>query len=144
MKKIRKAFFLIDDIVYISVAILLILAGIFFLYEALIKLLSLKTTSILEMIGDILFVLIIMEILWDVLRYLKRQAFTLKPFIYVGIISSIRGMILVEAKMSLGGIGEIKLFHNLAKIGIFAGIILILILCLYLLGNIPQQKETEE
>lgn len=143
MKVIRRAFFLIDDIIHIAVAILLIFSACFFLYEAGTKLFSLKTASVLEMIGDLLFVLLIMEILWDVLRYLKRQVFTLKPFIYIGIISSVRGMILVEAKIGLEPLEGFALFQQLAKIGIFSLIVLVLIICLYILGKIPQQKDTE-
>lgn len=144
MKRIRRLFFLIDDAIYIIVALLLISAASVFLYESFQKLVSLKPHSILEMIGDLLFVLLIMEILWDVLRYLKRQAFTLKPFIYVGIIASIRGIILTEAKIGLEPLEGFGLFQQLIKIGIFSLIILILTICLYLLGKIPQQKDTEE
>lgn len=144
MKRIRKLFLLIDDIIHIVVALLLIFSACFFLYEAGIKLFSLNITFVLEMIGDLLFVLLIMEILWDVLRYLKRRAFTLKPFIYVGIISSVRGMVLVEARIGLEHLEGFALFQQLAKIGIFSLIVFVLIICLYLLGKIPQEKDTEE
>ncbi|MEW6007157.1 MAG: phosphate-starvation-inducible PsiE family protein [bacterium] len=142
MKKIRKVFLLIDDIVHISVAFLLVFAAFAFLYQAFTKAFSPDTQSILEMVGDALFVLLIMEILWDVLRYFKKLPFTLRPFIFVGIISSIRGMVLVEAKMSIG-FEKIPLFHQLAKIGIFAIVVFILCLCLYLLGKTPSHDPEE-
>ncbi|MEW6103768.1 MAG: phosphate-starvation-inducible PsiE family protein [bacterium] len=142
MKRIRRIFLLIDDIVHISVAFILVFAAFAFLYQAFIKAFSLNITSILEMVGDALFVLLIMEILWDVLRYFKKLPFTLKPFIFVGIISSIRGMVLVEAKMSIG-FEEIPLSYQLAKIGVFALVIFILCLCLYLLGKIPPSGSEE-
>jgi len=140
MKGIRKIFLLIDDIIHIIIALLLVFAAFIFLYQGFIKAFCIETTSILEMIGDLLFVLLIMELLWDVLRYLKRKAFTIKPFIFVGIIASIRGMVLVEAKMSLG-ILETELVLQLAKIGVFAIIIFILVLCLYFLGKTPLEED---
>ncbi len=143
MKRIRKIFFLTDDIIHISVAFLLVFAAVIFLYQAAIKLFCIDTTSILEMIGDLLFVLLIMEILWDVLRYLKRLPFTLRPFIFVGIISSIRGMVLVESKMGLEHLQGFELLQQLVKIGVFAIIVLVLIFCLYLLGK-TQTHDSEE
>ncbi|MEW6481735.1 MAG: phosphate-starvation-inducible PsiE family protein [bacterium] len=142
MKTIRRIFILIDNIVHISVAFLLVFAAFAFLYQAFTKAFFPDTQSIVEMIGDTLFILLIMEILWDVLRYFKKLPFTLRPFIFVGIISSIRGMVLVEAKMSIG-FEKISLFHQLAKIGVFALVIFILCLCLYLLGKIPSSSLEE-
>ena len=106
--RISKLFILVDDIVHIIVAMLLVGAAFLLLYEAGLELReATNKQAAFQMISDLLFVLVIMEFLWSIITYLKRLPFSIKPFLYVGIISSIRGMVVVEAKLATGSSKEI-------------------------------------
>lgn len=61
---------------------------------------SLSIDSVLGLINDMLFVVIILELLWIMLSYLGRRRFPIASFIIIGIISSIRRILLIEAQSS--------------------------------------------
>ena len=140
--RISKLFVLIDDIVHVIVAMLLVGAAFLLLYEAGLELREVNKESAFKMISDLLFVLVIMEFLWSIIRYLKRLPFSIKPFLYVGIISSIRGMVVVEAKLATSSGKEI-LYFQLAEICVAALVIFILVFSLYLLSKTPPASTDE-
>ena len=101
-KVIRQVFHL-DELVHILVAVTLVAIAICLLGHTagyFIKVNDLH--SLLKAVNMVLLVLIVMELLWPVLSFLKKDPFTLNPFIYVCIISSIRRILIVEAEMSIG------------------------------------------
>ncbi len=57
--------------------------------------------AILMAIHDVLLVMIVLELLWTVLTYLREHSVPLEPFLFVGIISSIRKLLLIGAQMSI-------------------------------------------
>jgi len=57
--------------------------------------------SVLIAIHDILLVMIVLELLWTVLAYLREHTVPLEPFLFVGIISSVRKLLLIGAQMSI-------------------------------------------
>ena len=57
--------------------------------------------AVLSAIHDILLVMIVLELLWTVLAYLREHTVPLEPFLFVGIISSIRKLLLIGAQMSI-------------------------------------------
>ena len=136
ISRISKIFVLIDDIVHIIVALLLVGAAFLLLYEAGLSLKEVNKEAAFQMISDLLFVLVIMEFLLIIIRYLKILPFSIKPFLYVGIISSIRGMVVVEAKLATGSGKEI-LYFQLAEIGVAAFVVFIFVLSLHLLSKTP-------
>ena len=97
-----------DDIIHVIVAIALLGAAIMMILYTILNLRSLELQSILMVINDVLLVLIIMEVLWTVLRYLKRQKFSLNPFFAIGIISSIRRILVIGAQMSIGEMHDLE------------------------------------
>jgi uncharacterized membrane protein (DUF373 family) len=142
INRITKLFVLIDDIVHVIVAILLVGAAFLLLYEAGLEFREVNKESAFQMISDLLFVLVIMEFLWSIIRYLKRLSFSIKPFLYVGIISSIRGMVVVEAKLATGP-GKEVLYFQLAEICVAVLVVFILVLSLYLLSKTPPASKDE-
>lgn len=58
--------------------------------------------AVLSGVNDVLFVVIILEILRTVTAHLKEHAFALRPFIIIGIISAVRHLLIVGARMSVG------------------------------------------
>ncbi len=138
---IRKWLLIMDDIVHVVVAIALLGAAIMMILYTIVNLRSLQLQSILMVINDVLLVLIIMEVLWTVLRYLKRQKFSLNPFLAIGIISSIRRILVIGAQMSIGEMHDLdKVKVLFIELGINTGIILVLIVAYYIYNKTPLQE----
>ncbi|HMA33251.1 MAG TPA: phosphate-starvation-inducible PsiE family protein [Chloroflexia bacterium] len=105
-----QAFELVDDFLHLGVAALLvIIAGIVFVHIVLTGLngLDLWSTSpenffniILNGINTILFVVIVLELLATVVAHLRNRTFALRPLLIIGVISSVRHILIVTAHMS--------------------------------------------
>ncbi len=119
----------IDVLFHVVAAILLLLACAFILFYASLNLLELSRSSMIALVNDVLLALIILELLWTVIRFLKKQKFTLGPFLAIGIIAAIRRILLIEAQTSLM---EHPPTDKLYEIGVSAGVIIILIIAYYL------------
>lgn len=55
----------------------------------------------LIVIHDVMLIMIILELLWTIITYLREHTIPLEPFLFVGIISSVRKMLLIGAQMSM-------------------------------------------
>lgn len=100
-ESIRKKIIILDDIIHILAAGVLLVVAVIILGKAILNFREISTTSLLSAINDILLVLIVMELLWTVLRYLRRLPFSLGPFLFIGVISGTRRIITLEAEMTL-------------------------------------------
>jgi len=101
VKQLRTLLIVGDDIVHFLVALTLLVCAGMVLVLSLPNLLHLEISSILHVLNDVLLVLIIMELLWPIVRFLQRKSFILNPFIYIGIISSVRRLLLIEAEHTM-------------------------------------------
>lgn len=129
-----------DDAVHVIVAVFLVVAAFFMFYFAAKNLTDISVAAILLVINDVLFVLIIAELLWTIIRYLRREKFSLSPFLFMGIISSLRRMLYIDAQMSLGS-GERSFNENISELGIHVGIIFVLVLCYYLIRKVTPASD---
>lgn len=114
------------------------------LVHSAFSLTSLKPDSVLQLINDMLFVVIILELLWIMLSYLGRRRFPIASFILIGIISTIRRILLVEAQSSYKEserIGDFS-FHSIQLI-LYVIIVLILVFSYSLLVRISVSNEVE-
>lgn len=101
--RIIRQLFNLDEFVHILVALTLVVIALCMLGHTATYFAKLNDVhSLLKAVNMVLLVLIVMELLWPVLSFLKKEPFTLNPFIYVCIISSIRRILIVEAEMSIG------------------------------------------
>ena len=93
--------------------------------------------AIVQLISDLLLVVIIMEVLGTVIHYLKSHVTSLRPFLFIGIISATRGILLIGAKLTVGSdINKTPNFSSdMIYLGVSAGVILALGITLKLLGN---------
>lgn len=125
----RKLLLQIDVIFHILAALLLLIACGFILFYALLNVLEPSRSSMIAMINDVLLALIILELLWTVIRFLKKQKFSLGPFLAIGIIAAVRRILLIEAQTSL--MKHIPV-EKLYEIGLSALVIIILMAAYYL------------
>lgn len=101
VKFLRQLLIGLDDLMHFAVALILAVCGGLILIKTVPNLLHPDITTVLHVLNDVLLVLIIMELMWPIIRFLKREPFTLNPFLYIGIISCIRRILLIEAEHSI-------------------------------------------
>jgi len=93
--------------------------------------------SIIQLVSDLLLVLIIMEVLGTVIHYLKAHATSLRPFLFIGIVSATRGILSIGARLSIEQKASGSDFTNaMIELGVNAAVILTLGITLKLLGKL--------
>lgn len=134
---IAKVIKLAERSVYIAVSIVLLVIAVSFLcytvYSAFIGFMHKKDIlhTVITAIQDVLLVIIILEILWTVMSYIELNSIPLEPFLFVAIISSVRGLILKSTK-SIEMVDQ-NIYKMVADVGIHVFEIFILIVALYIL-----------
>lgn len=96
---------------------------------------GLIASAIIKFISDLLLVLIITEVLGTVTHYLKAHATSLRPFLFIGIISATRGILSIGARLSVEQVTADEFPHAMIELGVNAGVVLALGLTLWLLGK---------
>lgn len=129
MQSFLRVLFRFDIILHILVAILLIALVLSMAFYTVTHFRVYSPKMVLSVIDDVMLMLIILELLWPVLRFLRKEPFSLSPFIYVGIISGVRRILSIEAAAS---IEHARDYYQLAEIGVSVGVVLILAITLVL------------
>ena len=125
----RKILLSVDIVFHVIAAVLLLIACGYILFYAAMNIVEPSRSSVIALVNDVLLALIILELLWTVLRFLKKQKFSLGPFLAIGIIAAIRRILLIEAQTSLmTHIPHEKLY----EIGLSAVVVIILVIAYYL------------
>ncbi|GAV24065.1 phosphate-starvation-inducible PsiE family protein [Carboxydothermus pertinax] len=81
------------------------------------------TKNVLLLISNALLIMIIKEVIWTVIKFFKKERFSVASFILIGIISAIRQSLFVEAQISLN---KSHSWEPLYEIGVNTLIILVL------------------
>ena len=145
VKFLRKLLIGVDDLIHFAVAMVLAICGGLILIRTIPNLLHPDIKTLLHVLNDVLLVLIVMELMWPIIRFLKREPFTLNPFLYIGIISCIRRILLIEAEHSIvSQAADYKakletLWPVLAEMGTNVFIILILAVALRILAGCQEK-----
>ncbi len=126
---LRKVLVKIDIVFHVVAALLLLTACAFILYYAMLNITHPSRDSIIHLVNDVLLSLIILELLWTVIRFLKKQKFILGPFLAIGIIAAVRRILLIEAQTSYM---EFVPPEKLYEIGLSALVIIVLMVAYYL------------
>ena len=96
--------------------------------------------GIIKLVSDLLLVLIIMEVLSTVIHYLKEHATSLRPFLFIGIVSATRGILSIGARLSVGEVAGSAFNDAMIELGVNAAVILALGITLKLLGKFFEDK----
>lgn len=134
-ERFRKWLVVFDIAFHIAAAVLLLAACCFILFYAVMNIAHPSRDSIIHLVNDVLLALIILELLWTVIRFLKKQKFILAPFLAIGIIAAVRRILLIEAQASYA---EQVAIEKLYEIGLSAGVIITLMAAYYL--SVKAQK----
>jgi uncharacterized membrane protein (DUF373 family) len=94
--------------------------------------------AIIEFVSGLLLVLIIIELLGTVVHYLQAHITSLRPFLFIGIISATRSILSIGARLSVEGFNlkPIDFSHAMIELGVSAAVILALGITLKLLGRL--------
>jgi uncharacterized membrane protein (DUF373 family) len=128
---------IVDDVILIWVALGIIGVAFLLMLEALTDFIYYTQHSISHIISDLMFVLIIMELFRQVMRQINKHAFSLNPFIFIGVIASIRGILLTQMKL---GMGEAEWESAVIQLGIHAVIVLVLVGGLYVYSRVRKSE----
>jgi uncharacterized membrane protein (DUF373 family) len=129
LKHINTILVFVDDMILVLVAIGIIAVAALLMAEGISDFIHFTEHSISHIISDLMFVLIIMELFRQVMRQINRHEFTLNPFLYIGVIASIRGLLLTQMRL---GMGEAEWRESIYQLGLHAAIVLVLVASLYL------------
>lgn len=101
--------------------------------------------AVIEFVSGLLLVLIIMEVLGTVIHYLKSHETSLRPFLFIGIVSATRSILSIGAKLSVGSDSGLSATFESAMIelGVSAMVILALGITLKLLGRLVEIGSNE-
>jgi uncharacterized membrane protein (DUF373 family) len=93
--------------------------------------------SIIQLISNLLLVLIVMEVLGTVIHYLKQREISLRPFLYISIISATRSILSIGARLSLEGtsIGTSNFTLSMIELGVNGAVILALGITIRMIGD---------
>ena len=110
---------------------------------------TLVAPAIIQFISDLLLVLIIMEVLGTVIHYLKSHETSLRPFLFIGIISATRSILSIGARLSVAtgattGAEGTEFIHAMIELGVSAAVILALGITIKLLGNLVDDDSTKD
>ncbi len=100
-------------------------------------------TQVLNFVSDLLLVLIIMEVLGTIRSYLEHGDTSVKPFIFIGIISATRGILSIGARLSIAGatIGADEFRNSMIELGVDAAIIILLGSTLRIMGSVADVND---
>lgn len=104
-------------------------------------------TALITFVSDLLLTLIILEVMGTIVHYLKTRATTLKPFLFIGIISATRGVLAVGARLSVTNFQTLtstQFSDSMIELGVNAGVIIALGLSLRLIGRFLDDEPTPE
>jgi len=127
----------IDDIILVLVALGIMTLAIILLIESFSDFYYFESHSIPHIISELMFVLILMELFRQVVRQLKRHSFSLSPFFFIGVIASIRGILLVQMRLAIGG-GDVR--TELLQIGIYAVVVFIMAISYYFSSKVDKKS----
>jgi uncharacterized membrane protein (DUF373 family) len=132
---LRRGLVKADIVLHVVAALLLLVACGFIFFYAVLNLASPTRDSIIHLVNDVLLALIILELLWTVIRFLKKQKFTLAPFLAIGIIAAVRRILVIEAQTAFM---EHVPYEKLYEIGLSAFVVITLMIAYYL--SVKAQK----
>ena len=94
--------------------------------------------AIIQLVSDLLLVLIIMEVLGTVTHYLQSHTTSLRPFLFIGIVSATRGILSIGARLSVESTRPTgsDFTSVMIELGVNAAVILALGITLKLLGKL--------
>jgi uncharacterized membrane protein (DUF373 family) len=120
----------LEDIVHYVIAVLLLGVAGYVIVRTVAEFVSgggSFATRVTSTINDVLFVIIVLELLRTVLDHFDSADLQLEPFLIIGIISAVRHILTIGARLTLVGEGTGPSFtRSQIELGVEAGVVLAL------------------
>jgi uncharacterized membrane protein (DUF373 family) len=127
---------LIEDVFHAILALALLVIGVgafFFSIKRLLETAPFFPNGMIQGVNDILFIVIILEILRTVIARFTDGVYQLDKFLIIGVIAAVRHILTVGASLTLGSSKDNEAFQrSLLELGVNAGIVVALVLALYM------------
>lgn len=127
---------LVEDIFHAVLAISLLAIGVgafYFSGKRLLETAPFFPSGMIQGVNDILFIVIILEILRTVISRFTDGVFQLDKFLIIGVIAAVRHILTVGASLTLESTKSDEAFRrSLYEMGLNAGIVVALVFALYL------------
>lgn len=127
----------VETVVHYLIIFLLLSIAAISVYHTVVRLISTRDDFTLQVttgINDVLFIVIVMELLRTVIGHLETMDFQLRPFLIIGIISAVRHILTVGARLTLAGSGSQHQFiRSQIELSVSAAVVLALSLGLLLI-----------
>ena len=143
---IGKAIVFIERVLYICVGTILAVMGATVVVQSVrdmtrFNLTATTTGNLAFVLNDVLFAIIILELLSTVFTHLFKGGLQLKSFLIIGIISSVRRILVLGAQLSAGSLqGEALFRRGVTELAIDALVVLALSIALFITRLIPPPK----
>ena len=146
----------IEHVVYAVLGIMLSIGAFLALGSAAVQLWRgmhdwTSTEAIFTIIDRLLFVLLLIEVLHTVRASIRSGGLTCEPFLIVGLIASIRRVLVITLQTSeatkpgaYSPDTHAIVREAMTELTVIGALILILVISLFLLGRIPKKVATEE
>jgi uncharacterized membrane protein (DUF373 family) len=119
---------LCEDLIHYAVAFLLLALAVLVLAHTATLMVEGGATfsgQVIDGINGVLFVIIVAELIQTVMAHFEHSGFQLKPFLIIGIISAIRHILTIGARLTLGGDLAGDVFRrSQIELGVETGVVL--------------------
>lgn len=140
-----------EDLVHYAVAIVLMVVAIVVLWDTAAQLASASApfaAAATTAVNGVLFAIIVMEIMRTVVAHFEKGGLQLQPFLIIGIISAVREVLTVGARLSLDGSRSGQVSGNvvhtaLLELGINAAVVLVLAGSLVLIRRLGRMETVD-
>ena len=104
---------------------------------------GLGAQDIIALVSDLLLTLIIMEVLGTVVHHLQDGETTLRPFLFIGVISATRGILAVGARLSVSSnstLTQEEFIRDMVELAVNALVIIALGIAMKLIGKFLEES----
>jgi uncharacterized membrane protein (DUF373 family) len=116
-----------EDLVHYAIAALLLVIAGYVVYETISEFLGSGhpfATRVTGAINGVLFVIIVLELLRTALAHFETSTLQLEPFLIIGIISAVRHILTIGARLRLQGEGTAVAFeHSQIELGVETAVV---------------------
>lgn len=128
---------LVDHLVLVAIALGTLTLAIQLVYDLVLDFANQEIHDLPYMVSELMFVLIVMELFRQIVRQIRQEQFSLKPYLAIAVIASVRGLLVVQMK---AGVGDMAWDTGSLTIIAFSVVILLLIIAYYLCHKLDSKN----
>lgn len=128
LKKTSHLLIWTEMLIHLVVFVMLVVAAILIIIDSF-KIYENANFTLLALLSNALLLLIIKEIIWTVFRSIKQEKFSLSPFLYIGVLTSIREILFLSIQKTIEKPSGLTISYEILVNGV---VVFLLVLAYYL------------